>query len=105
MQKWSATLTPYVVEPLDNTGPDSPVNKQVIRKSAQTGFTVMAIAVVGSRSIPIRPAASCWCNQRNGALADFIADKLNPAIEASAGAQGQGEAASLALGRGLDNGT
>src|SRR5207253_1598330 len=45
---WSAELTPYVIEPLNNSGPESPVNKWAIRKSAQTGFTVMAIAIVGS---------------------------------------------------------
>jgi hypothetical protein len=26
---WTPELTPYIVEPLDNMGPDSPVNKQV----------------------------------------------------------------------------
>jgi phage terminase large subunit GpA-like protein len=83
-EKWSADLTPYVVEPLNNTGPDSPVNKQVIRKSAQTGFTVMAIAVAGS-TIDTDPAGGILLVQpTDGALADFIADKLNPAIEASA---------------------
>lgn len=80
---WDATLTPYVVEPLNNTGPDSPVNKQVIRKSAQTGFTVMAIAIAGS-SIDTDPSGGILLVQpTDGALADFIADKLNPAIEQS----------------------
>jgi len=83
-EKWSPTLTPYVIEPLDNTGPDSPVNKQVIRKSAQTGFTVMAIAVAGS-TIDTDPAGGILLVQpTDGALADFIADKLNPSIEQSA---------------------
>ncbi|WP_022722955.1 phage terminase large subunit family protein [Rhodopseudomonas sp. B29] len=78
---WDPTLTPYVVEPLDNTGPDSPVNKQVIKKSAQTGFTVMAIAAAGA-SIVTDPAGGILLVQpTDGALADFIADKLNPAIE------------------------
>lgn len=81
---WSPDLTPYVVEPLDNSGPDSPVTKWVIRKSAQTGFTVMAIAIVGS-SIDCDPAGGILLVQpTDGALSDFIADKLNPAIEASA---------------------
>ena len=83
-EKWSAELTPYVVEPLDNTGPDSPVNKQSIKKSAQTGFTVMAIAAVGS-SICTDPAGGILLVQpTEGALSDFISDKLNPAIDASA---------------------
>ena len=80
---WDPTLTPYVVEPLNNSGPDSPVNKEAIKKSAQTGFTVMAIAVVGS-SIDTDPAGGILLVQpTDGALADFIADKLNPAIEQS----------------------
>ncbi|WP_315701302.1 MULTISPECIES: phage terminase large subunit family protein [unclassified Bradyrhizobium] len=80
-EKWSATLTPYVVEPLNNSGPDSPVNKWAIRKSAQTGFTVMAIAIVGS-TIDTDPSGGILLVQpTDGALADFIADKLNPAIE------------------------
>jgi phage terminase large subunit GpA-like protein len=80
---WSAELTPYVVEPLNNSGPESPVNKWAIRKSAQTGFTVMAIAIVGS-TIDTDPSGGILLVQpTDGALADFIADKLNPAIEQS----------------------
>nr|WP_246701492.1 terminase gpA endonuclease subunit [Rhodopseudomonas sp. BR0G17] len=83
-EKWDPTLTPYVVEPLDNTGPDSPVNKQAVRKSAQTGFTVMAIAIAGS-TIDTDPSGGILLVQpTEGALADFIADKLNPAIEQTA---------------------
>jgi phage terminase large subunit GpA-like protein len=78
---WSAELTPYVIEPLNNSGPESPVNKWAIRKSAQTGFTVMAIAIVGS-TIATDPSGGILLVQpTDGALADFIADKLNPAIE------------------------
>jgi phage terminase large subunit GpA-like protein len=82
-EKWDARLTPYVVEPLNNTGPDAAVNKEAIRKSAQTGFTVMAIAIVGS-TIDTDPAGGILLVQpTDGALADFIADKLNPAIDQS----------------------
>lgn len=82
-EKWSAELTPYVQEPLDNMGPDSVVNKEAIKKSAQTGFTVMAIAVVG-HSIDCDPAGGILLVQpTDGALSDFIRDKLNPAIEQS----------------------
>lgn len=81
---WDASLTPYVVEPLNNSGPESPVNKEVIRKSAQTGFTVMAIAIVGS-TIDTDPTGGILLVQpTDGALSDFIADKLTPAIEQSA---------------------
>jgi phage terminase large subunit GpA-like protein len=80
---WDATLTPYIIEPLDSMGPASPVNKIVVRKSAQTGFTVMAIAVVG-HSIDCDPSGGILLVQpTEGALNDFIREKLNPAIEQS----------------------
>lgn len=80
-EKWDPSLTPYIVEPLDSMGPDSPVNKIVVRKSAQTGFTVMAIAVVG-HSIDCDPSGGILLVQpTDGALGDFIKDKLNPAID------------------------
>jgi phage terminase large subunit GpA-like protein len=83
-EKWDKSLTPYVVEPLNNSGPESTVNKWAIRKSAQTGFTVMAIAIVGS-TIDTDPSGGILLVQpTDGALADFIADKLNPSIEQSA---------------------
>jgi phage terminase large subunit GpA-like protein len=73
--------TPYIVEPLDNMGPDSPVNKQSIRKSAQTGFSVMAIVGVG-HSIDCDPAGGIMLVQpTQDALDKFIRDKFNPAIE------------------------
>jgi phage terminase large subunit GpA-like protein len=82
-EKWDPTLTPYVIEPLNNSGPESSVNKEAIRKSAQTGFTIMAIAIVGS-SIDTDPAGGILLVQpTDGALSDFIADKLNPSIEQS----------------------
>jgi phage terminase large subunit GpA-like protein len=82
-EKWDPRLTPYIVEPLDNMGADAPINKEVIRKSAQTGFTMMAIAAAGSW-IDTDPAGGILLVQpTDGALSDFIADKLNPAIENS----------------------
>lgn len=80
-EKWDAALTPYICEPLDNMGPDSPVNEQAVQKSAQTGFTVMAIAGVG-HSIDADPSGGILLVQpTDGALDDFLRDKLNPAID------------------------
>ena len=78
---WDPDFTPYICEPLDNMGPDSPVNKQSIKKSAQTGFTVMAIVGVG-HSIDCDPAGGIMLVQpTQDALDKFIRDKFNPAIE------------------------
>ena len=80
---WDPRLTPYIIEPLNNMGPDCPVNRESIKKSAQTGFTMMAIAVVG-HAIVTDPAGGILLVQpTDGALNDFIRDKLNPAIEQS----------------------
>ena len=46
-ERWDPALTPYVIEPLDHFGPDSGVNEQAVMKSAQTGFTTLAIAAAG----------------------------------------------------------
>jgi phage terminase large subunit GpA-like protein len=39
-EPWAPTLTPYIVEPLDMLGPESPVNEIAVMKSAQTGFAL-----------------------------------------------------------------
>lgn len=80
-ERWDPLLTPYVVEPLDNMGPESPVTKQVIRKSAQTGFTIMAIAAIG-HSIDCDPIGGVMLIQpTQDALDKFSRDKLAPVIE------------------------
>lgn len=80
-ERWDPMLTPYVVEPLDNMGPDSPVTKQVIKKSAQTGFTIMAVAGVG-HSIDCDPIGGVMLVQpTQDALDKFLRDKLTPIIE------------------------
>lgn len=82
-QKWDPAFTPYIIEPLDNMGPGSPVNKQSIRKSAQTGFTMMAIVGVG-HSIDCDPLGGMMLVQpTQDALDKFIRDKFNPTIENS----------------------
>jgi hypothetical protein len=46
-QVFDLSLTPYLAEPLDMLGPDSPVNEIAAMKSAQTGFTLLLIALIG----------------------------------------------------------
>jgi phage terminase large subunit GpA-like protein len=45
-EKWDASLTPYIIEPLDLMAMDSGVNEFDIRKSAQTGFTTLILAAI-----------------------------------------------------------
>jgi phage terminase large subunit GpA-like protein len=82
-EKWDPALTPYIVEPLDQMGPASSVNRQVIRKAAQTGFSIMAICGVG-HSIACDPQGGVLLVQpTQDALDKFIRDKLTPTIEAT----------------------
>ncbi len=79
-EKWSAELTPYIIEPLDMLAPDSGVNKVVIRKSAQTGFTTLALAFIG-HSIDTDPCRMMVVQPTESALNDFNRDKLGECIE------------------------
>lgn len=75
-------LTPYLVEPLDALGPDTGVNKIVVRKSAQTGFTTLGIAWIG-HTIDRDPCRMGVVQPTDGALSEFLSEKLNLAISGS----------------------
>lgn len=81
-EPWSLELTPFVAEPLDAFGPDSAVNEIAVRKSAQTGFTTLAIAAIG-HSIDRDPCRMMVVQPTDSALTDFNSDKLQPAIDNS----------------------
>lgn len=80
---WDATLTPHLIEPLDMMAPDSGVNEMAVRKGAQTGFSMMMIAGTG-HMIDQDPCRAMLVQPTTGALSDFVKEKLNPAIEATA---------------------
>jgi len=79
-EKFSLALTPYLIEPLDCFADDSPVNKVVIRKSAQTGFTLLAIGAIG-HTIDREPCRMMVVQPTDGALSEFNREKLQPAID------------------------
>jgi phage terminase large subunit GpA-like protein len=79
---WNPELTPYVIEPLDFLGPDSPVNEIAVMKSAQTGFTTLLIAAIG-HSIDRDPCRMMVVQPTDAALSDFNREKLQPAFDAS----------------------
>lgn len=81
-EAWSPKLTPYIVEPLDMLGPESPVNEIAVMKSAQTGFTTLLIAAIG-HSIDLDPCRMMLVQPTDGALSDFNREKLQPAIDRS----------------------
>lgn len=79
-EKIDLAMTPYLIEPMDAAGPDEATNKIVVRKSAQTGFTTMGIAIVG-HTIDCDPCRMGVVQPTDSALTEFLAEKLNPAIE------------------------
>lgn len=76
-------LTPYLVEPLDAFADDTVgVNRIIIKKSAQTGFTLLAIAAVG-HCIDLEPCRILLVQPTLQALKDFNREKLTPALDGS----------------------
>jgi phage terminase large subunit GpA-like protein len=81
-QPFDLSLTPYLAEPLDMLGPDSPANEIAVMKSAQTGFSLMLIAFVGYL-VDRTPCRALLVQPTSDAVSDFNREKLDPAIKAS----------------------
>jgi phage terminase large subunit GpA-like protein len=81
-QPFDLALAPYLSEPLDMLGPDSPVNEIAVMKSAQTGFSTMLIAIVGYL-IDRAPCRALLIQPTSDAASDFNREKLDQAIKAS----------------------
>lgn len=77
--RWDASLTPYVPEIIDSLAPDTPHNMVAVRKSAQTGVSVAAIALVGSY-IDLAPCRIGFALPTIDAIQEFNREKLGPAI-------------------------
>lgn len=80
LERWDASLTPYIAEPLDLLGPDAAENEMCVMKSAQTGFTTLLLAAVG-HTIDADPADMMLVQPTDGALSDFNSKKLQLALE------------------------
>jgi phage terminase large subunit GpA-like protein len=81
-QAFNLGLTPYLAEPLNMLGPDSPVNEIAVMKSAQTGFTLLLLAALGYL-IDRSPCRVMVIQPTSDAAAEFNREKLDPAIKAS----------------------
>ena len=82
-RRFDLSLTPYLAEPLDMLGPDSPVNEIAVMKSAQSGFTLLLIALVG-HLVDRNPARIMVVQPTDAAVSEFNREKLDPAIKATA---------------------
>jgi phage terminase large subunit GpA-like protein len=81
-QLFSLELTPYLAEPLDFFCDACPDNKDVTRKSKQTGFTTLAIGACGYTADK-EPCDLFLIEPTQENLSDFIGEKLQRAIEGS----------------------
>jgi phage terminase large subunit GpA-like protein len=81
-EPFDLSLTPYLVEPLNLLGPDSPVNEIAVMKSSQTGFSTMLIAIVGYL-IDRAPCRALLIQPTSDAASDFNRAKLDQAIRVS----------------------
>jgi phage terminase large subunit GpA-like protein len=87
-QSFDLSLTPYLAEPLDMLGPDSPVNEIAVMKSAQTGFTLLLIALIG-HIVDRTPCRVMVVQPTSDAVAEFNREKLDPAIKKSPALRGK----------------
>jgi phage terminase large subunit GpA-like protein len=80
LNRWDASLTPYIIEPLDLTSTDSPENEFCVMKSAQAGFSTMLLAAIG-HTIALDRADMMIVQPTDSALSDFNRKKLQPSLE------------------------
>ena len=78
-QRWSAPLTPYISEPLDCLASHDPSNVVSVRKCAQSGFTGLGIAWLGT-IVDKTPAQTLVVQPTVDAAKDFNREKLAPTI-------------------------
>lgn len=83
LDRWDPSLTPYIVEPLNLSSTEAPENEVIVRKSAQTGFTLMLLAAT-AHTIACDRADMMIVQPTDGALSDFNSKKLQPCIDETA---------------------
>lgn len=78
--RWDRALTPYVPEMIDVLGPETGHNFAAVRKSAQSGISIAAIALAGAY-IDRAPCRIGYALPTIDAIQEFNREKLGPAIE------------------------
>lgn len=81
-QKWDPTLAPYLIEPLNFMSFEQDGNEGYVRKSVQTGFTMLALSASGYM-MANEPCNGMIVQPTSGALHAFNKDKLGRMIEQS----------------------
>jgi phage terminase large subunit GpA-like protein len=76
---WDNDYTPYLVEPMDNMGPHSSIQRTIIMKAAQIGFTAMAENVICFYMGEV-PADILLISATEKLLERWVTRRLEPAI-------------------------
>lgn len=79
-QKVDFTRSPYLREPLNFFADACPENKASIRKSKQSGFTLLAMMACAYTAC-VEPCDVFLIEPTDSSLRDFIDDKLQPSID------------------------
>lgn len=77
---WSNSRTPYLVEPMDNMSPSSPIQRTVIAKGAQLGFTAAAENVTAFW-MDASPAEILFVSATEELLRKWVTKRLEPTID------------------------
>lgn len=77
---WRNAKTPYLVEPMDNMSAHSPVQRTIIAKGAQLGFTAAAENCV-VYWMDVNPAEILFISATEGLLTKWVTKRLEPAID------------------------
>lgn len=77
---WSNARTPYLVEPMDNMSPSSPIQRTVIAKGAQLGFTAAAENVT-AYWMDASPAEILFVSATEELLRKWVTKRLEPVID------------------------
>jgi phage terminase large subunit GpA-like protein len=77
---WKNSFTPYLVEPMDSMSPTSPIQREVILKAAQGGWTAMAENVMCFYMSEL-PTDILFMSAGDGVLERWATRRLEPAID------------------------
>jgi phage terminase large subunit GpA-like protein len=77
---WNNERTPYLIEPMDDMGPYSPVTREIVVKAAQMGFTAAIENIIGYY-IKIAPCEILYVTATEPMLKKWAMKRLDPMID------------------------
>jgi phage terminase large subunit GpA-like protein len=77
---WENSRTPYLVEPMDNMSPSSPIQREIDMKSTQMGFSAMIENII-AYYMDIAPTEILYCSATEPLLRKWATKRLDPLID------------------------